>query len=94
MQAGFDAWRTGEAFKEAHGGGGMSDFFKLLGTALFILDGAPKPAFYAGDLPLTVISAHTLLIVKLTVEPDCPLLAVTLLSLVLLTLHYSPCFDL
>jgi hypothetical protein len=57
MQAGFDAWRTGEAFKEAHGGGGMSDFFKLLGTALFILDGAPKPAFYAGDSPLTATSA-------------------------------------
>ena len=42
----FDAWRTGDAFKEAHGGGGITDFLKLLGTALFILDGGPKPAFY------------------------------------------------
>lgn len=42
----FDAWRTGEAFKEAHGGGGITDFVKLLGTALFILNGSPKPAFY------------------------------------------------
>ena len=45
-KADFDAWRTGEAFKEAHGGGGIIDFMKLLGTALFILDGSPKPAFY------------------------------------------------
>ncbi|CAM9213038.1 unnamed protein product [Heterosigma akashiwo] len=48
----FDEWRTGEAFKEAHGGGGIGDFMKLLGTALFILDGAPKPAFYDGLLPV------------------------------------------
>eukprot|EP00640_Fibrocapsa_japonica_P003225 CAMPEP_0113943270 /NCGR_PEP_ID=MMETSP1339-20121228/22520_1 /TAXON_ID=94617 /ORGANISM="Fibrocapsa japonica" /LENGTH=328 /DNA_ID=CAMNT_0000948099 /DNA_START=52 /DNA_END=1038 /DNA_ORIENTATION=+ /assembly_acc=CAM_ASM_000762 len=48
----FNSWRTGEAFKEAHGGGGITDFVKLLGTALFILDGAPKPAFFDGLLPL------------------------------------------
>ena len=42
----FDSWRTGEAFKEAHGGGGIMDFMKLLSTALFILNGGPKPAFY------------------------------------------------
>lgn len=48
----FDAWRTGEAFKEAHGGGGVTDFIKLLSTALFILDGGPKPAFYDTVLPL------------------------------------------
>ena len=40
----FNAWRTGEAFKEAHGGGGIVDFLKLIGTALFIIDGSPKPA--------------------------------------------------
>lgn len=42
----FDAWRTGDAFKEAHGGGGLTDFIQLLSTAIFILDGGPKPAFY------------------------------------------------
>ena len=42
----FDSWRTGEAFKEAHGGGGITDFMQLIGTALFILNGSPKPAFY------------------------------------------------
>eukprot|EP01031_Cornospumella_fuschlensis_P029469 gene29469-35569_t len=46
----FDAWRTGEAFKEAHGGGGITDFIKLLSTALFILKGSPQPAFYDGLL--------------------------------------------
>ena len=35
----FNSWRTGEAFKEAHGGGGITDFIKLLTTAIFILDG-------------------------------------------------------
>lgn len=47
----FDEWRTGEAFKEAHGGGGLGDFIQLLSTALFILKGSPKPAFYDGLLP-------------------------------------------
>jgi heme-degrading monooxygenase HmoA len=48
----FDAWRTGEAFKEAHGGGGITDFIKLLTTAIFILDGAPKPAFFDALSPI------------------------------------------
>lgn len=48
----FDAWRTGDAFKEAHGGGGIGDFIKLLSTALFILKGSPKPAFYDGLVPI------------------------------------------
>lgn len=48
----FDAWRTGDAFKEAHGGGKITDFIQLIGTALFILNGKPKPAFYDAILPL------------------------------------------
>ena len=47
----FEAWRTGDAFKEAHGGGGISGFLGLLKTALFILEGGPKPAFYEGLSP-------------------------------------------
>ena len=57
----FDAWRTGDAFKEAHGGGGITDFIKLLTTAIFILDGGPKPAFYDGLFPIigeTEIMSH------------------------------------
>ena len=49
----FDAWRTGDAFKEAHGGGGLTSFIQLITTALFILDGKPRPAFYDGLLPVT-----------------------------------------
>lgn len=41
----FEVWRKGDAFKEAHGGG-LTDFVKLLNTALFIVNGSPKPAFY------------------------------------------------
>eukprot|EP01039_Chlorochromonas_danica_P001834 gene1834-2006_t len=44
----FTNWRSGEAFKEAHGGGGITDFVRLLTTALFILNGSPKPAFFDG----------------------------------------------
>jgi heme-degrading monooxygenase HmoA len=47
----FDVWRTGDAFKEAHGGGGLTGFIQLLSTALFILNGGPKPAFYDGLIP-------------------------------------------
>lgn len=42
----FDSWRKGDAFKEAHGGGGLGDFIRLVTTALFIVKGSPKPAFY------------------------------------------------
>ena len=47
----FNEWRTGDAFKEAHGGGGMSGFLELIKTVLFIVDGGPKPAFYEGIRP-------------------------------------------
>ena len=48
----FNTWRSGDAFKEAHGGGGLTGFIGLLSTALFILDGGPKPAFYDALLPI------------------------------------------
>jgi len=44
----FNAWRTGEAFKEAHGGGTLWGFVSMLVTSLTILKGPPKPAFYEG----------------------------------------------
>lgn len=52
----FDDWRTGDAFKEAHGGTGfaaLGGFVQLLSTALFIIKGSPRPAFYDGLLPVT-----------------------------------------
>lgn len=48
----FDAWRTGEAFKEAHGGGTIFGFAEMLISSLMVLKGGPKPAFYDGLLPI------------------------------------------
>lgn len=44
---------VGDAFKEAHGGGGLTGFIELLSTALFILNGGPKPAFWDALLPIS-----------------------------------------
>ena len=51
-KSGFDAWRTGEAFKEAHGGGTIFGFAEMLISSLLVLKGGPKPAFYEGLLPV------------------------------------------
>mmetsp|Transcript_31606 Transcript_31606/g.103013 ORF Transcript_31606/g.103013 Transcript_31606/m.103013 type:complete len:308 (+) Transcript_31606:17-940(+) len=48
----FDAWRTGEAFKEAHGGGSLFGFADMIISSLRILKGGPKPAFFDGLLPI------------------------------------------
>lgn len=50
---GFDAWRKGDAFKEAHGGGTIFGFMSMLVSSLMILKGGPKPAFYDGLLPIS-----------------------------------------
>mmetsp|Transcript_905 Transcript_905/g.1599 ORF Transcript_905/g.1599 Transcript_905/m.1599 type:complete len:352 (+) Transcript_905:111-1166(+) len=50
----FTKWRTGEAFKEAHGGGTLFGFVAMLVSSTFTLEGTPKPAFYEGILPLSV----------------------------------------
>jgi len=49
----FTAWRTGEAFKEAHGGGSLWGFVMMLVSSTQTLEGGPKPAFYDGLLPLS-----------------------------------------
>ena len=43
---------TGEAFKEAHGGGTIFGFAEMLISSLMVLKGGPKPAFYEGLLPV------------------------------------------
>ena len=50
---GFDGWRKGDAFKEAHGGGTIFGFMSMLVSSLMILKGGPKPAFYDGLLSLS-----------------------------------------
>eukprot|EP00523_Entomoneis_sp_CCMP467_P010247 CAMPEP_0168737160 /NCGR_PEP_ID=MMETSP0724-20121128/10242_1 /TAXON_ID=265536 /ORGANISM="Amphiprora sp., Strain CCMP467" /LENGTH=350 /DNA_ID=CAMNT_0008784399 /DNA_START=40 /DNA_END=1092 /DNA_ORIENTATION=+ len=46
----FSAWRTGEAFKEAHGGTSIGAFLSTMVSSAMVLRGAPRPAFYDGLL--------------------------------------------
>jgi len=46
----FNAWRKGDAFKEAHGGTSVGAFLSTMVKSALILRGAPKPAFYDGLL--------------------------------------------
>jgi len=46
----FNAWRAGDAFKEAHGGTSIGAFLGAMVSSLRVLRGAPKPAFYDGLL--------------------------------------------
>eukprot|EP00586_Coscinodiscus_wailesii_P014847 CAMPEP_0172501504 /NCGR_PEP_ID=MMETSP1066-20121228/150468_1 /TAXON_ID=671091 /ORGANISM="Coscinodiscus wailesii, Strain CCMP2513" /LENGTH=338 /DNA_ID=CAMNT_0013276307 /DNA_START=57 /DNA_END=1073 /DNA_ORIENTATION=- len=46
----FNAWRRGDAFKEAHGGTSIAAFLSTMVSSALILKGAPKPAFYDGLL--------------------------------------------
>ena len=49
----FTSWLKSDAFKEAHGGGTLFGFIDMLVNSTFTLDGAPKPAFWHGLLPLS-----------------------------------------
>ena len=46
----FNAWRKGDAFREAHGGTSVGAFVSTMVSSIRILKGAPKPAFYDGLL--------------------------------------------
>lgn len=46
----FSAWRTGDAFKEAHGGTSITAFVSTMINSARVLRGAPRPAFYDGLL--------------------------------------------
>jgi len=46
----FSAWRSGEAFKEAHGGTSIGAFLSTMVNSALVLRGAPRPAFYDGLL--------------------------------------------
>lgn len=51
----FSAWRTGEAFKEAHGGTSIGAFVSTMVSSALILRGPPRPAFYDGLLVQSTI---------------------------------------
>jgi heme-degrading monooxygenase HmoA len=42
----FSAWRSGEAFKEAHGGTSIGAFLSTMVNSALVLRGPPRPAFY------------------------------------------------
>mmetsp|Transcript_36977 Transcript_36977/g.44562 ORF Transcript_36977/g.44562 Transcript_36977/m.44562 type:complete len:339 (-) Transcript_36977:114-1130(-) len=46
----FSRWRSGEAFKEAHGGTSLGAFVSTMVSSALVLKGAPRPAFYDGIL--------------------------------------------
>lgn len=47
----FSAWRSGEAFKEAHGGTSIGAFLSTMVNSALVLRGPPRPAFYDGLMP-------------------------------------------
>lgn len=51
----FNAWRGGEAFKEAHGGTSLFAFVTTMVSSAMVLKGAPKPAFYDGLLHQSIV---------------------------------------
>uniref|UniRef100_A0A7S2U695 ABM domain-containing protein n=1 Tax=Attheya septentrionalis TaxID=420275 RepID=A0A7S2U695_9STRA len=50
----FSAWRTGDAFKEAHGGTSIGAFMSTMINSALVLKGPPRPAFYDGLLMQSV----------------------------------------
>eukprot|EP00286_Rhodomonas_abbreviata_P006297 CAMPEP_0181335410 /NCGR_PEP_ID=MMETSP1101-20121128/26817_1 /TAXON_ID=46948 /ORGANISM="Rhodomonas abbreviata, Strain Caron Lab Isolate" /LENGTH=338 /DNA_ID=CAMNT_0023445529 /DNA_START=210 /DNA_END=1227 /DNA_ORIENTATION=+ len=44
----FNTWRTGHAFKEAHGGGSIAGFLKAMVGSMMVLKGTPKPWAWEG----------------------------------------------
>jgi len=51
----FNAWRAGDAFKEAHGGTSLFAFVTTMVSSAMVLKGAPKPAFYDGLLHQSIV---------------------------------------
>lgn len=51
----FNAWRSGDAFKEAHGGTSLFAFVTTMVSSAMVLKGAPKPAMYDGLLQQSIL---------------------------------------
>jgi heme-degrading monooxygenase HmoA len=51
----FNAWRTGDAFKEAHGGTSIGAFLTTMVSSLLVLKGPPSPIFWDGLLHQSVV---------------------------------------
>ena len=53
-QANFNAWKTGDAFKEAHGGGTVGGIASMLLATAMNTKGKPKAAMWEGLLPVSM----------------------------------------
>jgi len=53
----FNSWRTGPAFKEAHGGGSIGGFLSAIVGSLMVLKTAPAPSMWEGLLAESVASS-------------------------------------
>jgi len=53
-QADFDAWKSGDAFKEAHGGGTVGGIASMLMATAMNTKGKPKAAMWEGLLPVSM----------------------------------------
>lgn len=51
----FNAWRKGDAFKEAHGGTSIGAFLTTMVSSLLVLKGAPSPVFWDGLMHQSVV---------------------------------------
>lgn len=51
----FNEWRTGDAFKEAHGGTSIGAFLTTMVSSLLVLKGPPSPFFWDGLMHQSVV---------------------------------------
>ena len=58
-QENFNAWKTGDAFKEAHGGGTVGGIASMLLATAMNTKGKPKAAMWEGLLPCRWAPART-----------------------------------
>merc|ERR1712216_385715 len=49
----FNSWRTGYAFKEAHGGGSIGGFLSAVVGSMMVLKTTPVPAMWDALIPIT-----------------------------------------
>ncbi|KAL3911808.1 MAG: hypothetical protein SGPRY_008555, partial [Prymnesium sp.] len=51
----YDAWKSGDAFKEAHGGGTIGGIASMLLATAMNTKGKPKAAMWEGILPVSIV---------------------------------------
>ncbi|KAL1503875.1 hypothetical protein AB1Y20_012339 [Prymnesium parvum] len=51
----FNAWKSGDAFKEAHGGGTVGGIASMLIATAMNTKGKPKAAMWEGTLPVSIV---------------------------------------